>query len=267
MRLNQNKVPKVKGLFMSKQIVSILIAVMLMPIAVHATTLSDIETAVMEKNYDSARSLSAKMLRNSSDPRDRVPAQYYLALSQLRLGKFADSRKSFTVAMELANQGEWYDKSAIGLIEALNMAGFYQEALKESQQYLDKNPKSSYLSAVYLKMARANMKLMRWQESKQWLDKVINDFPQSMEAPLARQLAQEKQYFAVQVGSFEDKKGAVDLLNDLKQANYYAYLVETTNAQGKTLYRVRVGQLGSLDEAKGLEKQLTKIGYATLIYP
>ncbi len=231
-------------------------------------SMEDIETAVMNKDYQSVQKEATDLLRHTNSSKERALAHYYIGLSQLRLGKYADSRKTFGILMQQHPDQELYDKAAVGLIEGLNMSGFYQDALKEGERYIKKNSQSSYLSVVYLKMARANLKLMRWQKANDLLNKITKDFPQSMEAPIAQGLLEEKQYFAVQVGAFEDKSRAVSLTNELKAKEFYAYIVETTMMHdNKKFYRVRVGQIASLGKAEELEKSLATLGYPTLIYP
>ena len=103
--------------------------------------------------------------------------------------------------------------------------------------------------------------------AKEYLNKVINEFPQSPEAPIAKQLLEEKQYFSVQVGAFLDKGRAITLVHDLKVSGQDAYIVEIMATDGEKFYRVRVGQMSSLKDAEDLEKRLSKLGFPTLIYP
>ena len=84
---------------------------------------------------------------------------------------------------------------------------------------------------------------------------------------MAKQLLEEKQYFAVQVGSFLDKSRAMALIDYLKNNEQYSYVVETSSPEGQKYYRVRVGQMSSLKDAEELKKRLDKLGYSTLIYP
>ena len=229
--------------------------------------LSDIEAAVMNKDYEQARLFSSQLLKETADPKDRINAEFYLGLSQLRMGQYAEARKAFEIVKQAAPNQEMYDKAALGLVEALYIPGFYKDALKEGEALLRKSPNSQSKSLIYLKLARANLKLMRWQKAKEYLQKIIAEFPQSFEAPIAKGLLEEKEYFTVQVGSFLDKTKAVALMEELKARNQYAYIVETTNVEAKTFYRVRVGQMTSLIDAKALENQLARLGYPTLIYP
>ncbi len=245
-----------------------LLIIALLTVAIPAfAAVSEIETAIMNKDFEVSRDLSAKLLRSTSDPRKRLEAHYYLGLSQLRLGKVPESRKSFSIVIQAHPNNELYDKAVAGLIEGLYVTGFYQDVITECDRFIHNHPNSAYLSLVYLKLARANLKLMNWQQANELLGKIMKDFPLSMEAPIARQLLEEKQYFTVQVGAFEDKTRAVNLTTDLKNAKHYAYLVETLTPDGKKLYRVRVGQIDSLQKAKELENRLTKLGFPALIYP
>ena len=229
--------------------------------------LPDIEAAVMNKDYAQARDLASRIIKDSNDPAQRTEAQYYYGLAQLRLGQYADARSAFQSVMDAHPSQDIYDKAALSLTEGFYMDGFYTDALDTANQLLKKSPYSSFLSLIYFKIAGADLKLMRWEDANKYLNKIINEFPKSPEAPIAKQLLEEKQYFAVQVGSFLDKGRALTLIDDLKGSGQYAYVVETTASDGQKYYRVRVGQMSSLKDAEDLKKRLDKLGYPTLIYP
>jgi outer membrane protein assembly factor BamD (BamD/ComL family) len=229
--------------------------------------LPDIEAAVMNKDYAQARDLSSQVIKDSNDPKDRVEAQYYYGLSELRLGQYDEARSAFQAVLDAHPAQDTYDKAALSLIESFYMGGLYTDALDAGNQLLKKSPHSSFLSLIYLKIAGADLKLMRWEDANTFLNKIINEFPQSPETPIAKQLLEEKQYFAVQVGSFLDKARAITLIDDLKGGGQYSYVVETTAPDGEKYYRVRVGQMSSLKDAEELKKRLDKLGYPTLIYP
>jgi len=229
--------------------------------------LPDIEAAVMNKDYAQARDLASQIIKDSNNPAERTEAQYYYGLAQLRLGQYADARSAFQSVMGTHPSQDIYDKAALSLIEGFYMDGLYTDALDTANRLLKKSPSSSFLSLIYFKIAGADLKLMRWENANKYLNKIINEFPQSPEAPVAKQLLEEKQYFAVQVGSFLDKGRALALIDDLKGSGQYVYVVETTASDGKKYYRVRVGQMSSLESAEALKKRLDKLGYPTLIYP
>ena len=229
--------------------------------------LPDIEAAVMNKDYAQARDSASRVIKNTNDPSQRTEAQYYYGLAQLRLKQYADARSAFRSVMDTHPSQDIYDKAALSLIEGLYLDNFYTDALDTADQLLKKSPHSSFLSLIYLKIAGINLKLMRWEDADKYLNKIVNEFPKSPEARIAKQLLEEKQYFAVQVGSFLNKSKAFTLIHDLKGIGQYAYVVETTAPDGQKYYRVRVGQMSSLKDADDLKKRLDKLGYPTLIYP
>ncbi len=237
----------------------------LIPLAYAA--LPDIEAAVMNKDYAQARDLASKIIKDSNDPAQRTEAQYYYGLAQLRLGQYSQARSAFQSVMDTHPAHDVYDKAALSLIEGFYMEGLYTDALDTAKQLLKKSPYSSFLSLIYFKIAGADLKLMRWEDANKYLNKIINEFPKSPEVQVAKQLLEEKQYFAVQVGAFLDKGRALSLIDDLKGNGQYAYVVETTASDGQKYYRVRVGQMSSLESAEDLKKRLDKLGYPTLIYP
>src|SRR3989338_8630850 len=229
--------------------------------------LSDVEVALMNKDYVQVRDLSQEILKSTSVGQERIMAQYYLGLSQLRLGRYAEARKAFGVVKGSAPNKEMYDKAALGMLEGLYMAGLYKDALNEGEALLRKSPDSQLLSLVYLKLARTDLKLMQWQKAKEYLTRIVERFPSSPEYPIARQLLEEKEYFTVQVGAFLEQSHALRLADELKAGGQYAYIVETMSPEGRKFFRVRVGQAASLGKAQTLAAQLSKLGYPTRIYP
>ena len=160
-----------------------------------------------------------------------------------------------------------HDKVAVGHIDALYLQGFYENALKEADNLISRRSNSDMLSLFYLKAARANLKLARWTRAEELLKKINVTFPESFEAGVARQLLEEKQYFTVQVGAFTEKVVAEKLVSELNKRKEYAYIVESKGTGKRPFYRVRVGQLSSLNDARELEAKLSSLGYPTLIYP
>jgi len=169
--------------------------------------LPDIEAAVMNKDYAQARDLASRVIKDGKDLAQRTEAQYYYGLAQLRLGQYSEARSAFQGVINTHPSQDFYDKAALSLTEGFYMDSLYPDALNTAKLLLKKSPYSSYLSLIYFKIAGADLKLMRWEEAHEFLNKIIKDFPQSPEAPVAKQLLEEKQYFAVQVGHFWIKPG------------------------------------------------------------
>lgn len=230
-------------------------------------TLTDIQTAMVEKDYAKVKQLTQAMLDKGSPKAQLEEARYYLGVSLIQLGRYPEAEAAFDQVLRHAQQDTLREKAYLGLIDARFLAGDYDKALEASKRFLSAYPRSDFSSLAYLKGARTFLKLARWQEADEYLRKIVHQYPNSPEAGIARQLLEEKQYFAVQVGAFQERSRAENLSSELRDKGEYAYVVETTDAQGRKFYRVRVGRLALLKEAEHLKGRLSRLGYPTAIYP
>ena len=232
-----------------------------------SSDLKEIEMALLDKKYPQAEKLSRAIL--DSHPSRDVARQvsYYLGLTQLDQGKYRDAQKIFDDLAKDSLDQPLKDKAALGLFDAYFLDEKYRDALNVIDRLAKANPSSDYLSLIYLKSAKVNLKLAQWNEASKYLKNIITNFPQSLEANIARQLLEEKQYFAVQVGSFAQRERAEQLVNELKKKGQYAYIVETGDQQNGKYCRVRVGQFSGLDDAQKMKLELSSLGYPTQIFP
>ena len=232
-----------------------------------AATLQDVETSILKKKFDHAQALAEEIISTTNSPAQKSRARYYAGLSLLRQSKYALARIQFKEILNGHPTPETAEQASLGLIDSFYLDGMYQAALNSAQEFLNRDPTPDSLSLVYLKMARTQLKLAQWPKAHSLLQKIIREFPNRLEEKTAQQLLLEKQYFAVQVGSFKERSMAAELLQELTQKGEYAYIVEVTSVTGQKFYRVRVGQLAALGEAQELETKLLKQGYPTMIYP
>jgi tetratricopeptide (TPR) repeat protein len=190
-----------------------------------------------------------------------------LGICALRLGEQEKARAVFADLIRDNSDVTLRDKAYLGLFEGYYADGDYEQALTVAQRVLRVSPHFEFLSLVYLKLARANLKLARWDRAREYLKDIRVRFPESLEAHLAKQLLDEKQYFSVQVGAFMDRKRAEGLAFELQNKGEYAYIIETVDRQKRKFFRVRVGQVALLEEAQKLKLKLSQAGYPTEIYP
>ena len=228
---------------------------------------SDIEKAVIQKDFKAAEKLAQDYIAQNPKDKEVDHARYYLGLSKLYLNEYAAAREIFEALAQHASDERWSDNAALGIVDSFYMAGNYPAAIDNAQALLKEKKDSEILSLIYLKIARANLRLARWGEARIYLQKIVKDFPNSLEVHSAKQLLEEKQFFAVQVGSFLDRSRADGIAERLRNENEYVYIVETIDKSGAKFYRVRVGQLTRLDAAEKLDQKLSQAGYPTRIYP
>ena len=252
-----------------KLIVLILTGVLLVgPVVAKAeVNINDIEAAVIVEDYPKAKSLSEKLIADYPQAAQVNEAKYYLGLSELRLNNFDQARAIFESLVKELPPGALSDKAYLGLIDVANLSEHYEQALEQAKIFLAARPQTPSLSLVYLKMARSNLKLAKWNDAHKFLNKILNEFPQSPEYHTAVQLLEEKRYYAVQVGAFLNRERADRLSRELQDKGEYAYIVETIDAQGNQFYRVRVGKFSQLSQAKDLKQKMSGQGYPTFIYP
>ncbi len=230
-------------------------------------SIEDIETAIMKQDYQQAKQLAVQSLSEALSKEQADEVRYYLGLCHLWLGQYPEAREIFTELTKQNIDGTLRDKAFLGLFDSYYMDNRYEQAQQIIQRLLKASPKSELMSLIYLKYARVNLKMALWDDARDYLEKIIEDFPESLEAHTAKQLLNEKQYFAVQVGAFIERARAEQLTNELKEKGEYAYIVETVDQKDRTFFRVRVGQLALLGEAQKLKSRLSKAGYPTEIYP
>lgn len=230
-------------------------------------SLNDLESAIITQDFQAAKQTAVDLLKGDLKRGESAQVKFYLALSHLMLEEFEPAKVIFKEIIDEPLEEQLRDRAYLGLFNVYYLNEDYKEALKIVNKVYELSPNSTFLSMIYLKMARVNLKLTNWRKARTYLKKVIDDFPNSVEVHAAKQLLQERQYFAVQVGAFLERKFAEKQVEDLRRKNEYAYIVETMDKDNVTFYRVRVGQMTLLDDARELKNRLAQEGYPTQIYP
>lgn len=253
---------------MKPRILSVLIAAFIpFLLGLSSITLKDIETAIIERNYPQVENLVTTLIAQNPGKDQSDEAQYYLGLSFLYLSKYSQARDVFDQLIEYKPQARLRDKASIAVIDSYYMQEHYHDAVDRAHALLKLSPQSEFESLIYLKLARANLRMAQWDEAQKYLKKIVGGFPNSLEAHVAKQLLDEKQYFSVQIGAFLERDRAEQVAERIKEKDEYAYIVETLDSSGRKFYRVRVGQLSVLNEAKDLKKKLADLGYPSEVYP
>ncbi|HLF17977.1 MAG TPA: tetratricopeptide repeat protein [Candidatus Omnitrophota bacterium] len=252
---------------MRKEILSLTVVFLLLANGSLAA-IGELETVIIQQDYAASKKLALALLdKQGLSPQERHEVQFYLALSHLQLGEYKEAKNIFEDLISQPLDEQLRDRSYLGLFNTHYLNEDYKEAYKAINKLYEISPRSSFMSLIYLKLGRVNLKLANWRKASEYFKKIISDFPDSMEVHTAKQLLEERQYFAVQVGAFLDRGLAEKQIEELRQKNEYAYIVETLDKENRKFYRVRVGQMTLLDDARQLKSKLAKEGYPTEIYP
>jgi len=153
-----------------------------------SVTLEDIETAVIEREYAKAKSLAQKFLDAGPGLAQKNEAMYFLGLSELFLGEPESAREIFVRVLNNNPNPDLKGRVLIGEIDAYSFQDKYEVALHKAEALLRDKPDRGMEGLIYLKIARANLRLGRWEDSRRALNKIIALGPDSLEAVTARQL-------------------------------------------------------------------------------
>ena len=235
--------------------------------AADTVTIADVHSAFMQKDYAKTSELAQTLAEQARDSQEKAEALYYAGLSDLWLSKYLSARRMIQQSLDAKPSKNLQDMASLALVDTYYMEGDYKKSLRLAEDFLDGHPKSDFLSLAYLKIARSHLKLANWKKGREYLQEIVKKFPNSPERFYVEQLLDENQFFAVQVGSFQDRVTAEGTVNELQKKGEYAYIVETTSQDGKKFFRVRVGKFQQFEEAQQLEAKLSKLGYPTKIYP
>jgi len=228
---------------------------------------AELEKSILKEDYEQVYTITQQLLQSALSEKEKQEVKYYEALSLLRMHKFIEARQIFEDLKDNVRDKDLRDKVYLGLFDSYYMAEDYGKALPIIKEALRGISKTERRSLFYLKYARVNLRLANWKKANEYLQKIIAEYPNSLEAHIARQLLEEEQFFAVQIGAFIDQERAEKMVAHLQKQNEYAYIVQTTDRRNRNFYRVRVGKMSSLSDAQKLKSKLAKFGYPTEIYP
>ncbi len=193
-------------------------------------------------------------------------AHYLMALSYLKLEVIPQARKHFTFILDMYPQSNRLEEVNLGLADTYFLEGDFENALTKYNDFLNKFPSSPMLSIAYLRLGQTQRKLGLWQEAKATLNKVIENFPDSLEKPQAQKELAKEFYYYIQVASFSRKLNASRTNESLAKKGYKAYIKTATNGKG-TFYRVCFGEYDNKQDAIAALDKIKKDGYEAKILP
>jgi tetratricopeptide (TPR) repeat protein len=226
--------------------------------------LQTIETYILRENYTQAISAAKKVLPLL--PAYDVPrAQFLLGLAYLKSGQPQTARKYFQLALRGSQDNNLIKRANLAIGDSYFVENNFERAASCYIQFLDKYKRTDYEQIVKFKLAQSYLKLGKWSKAKRLLESVAKS--SSVEAEPAKKILKEGQFFfTIQVGSFQNKKNAYNLLRKLKKEGLKSFVIET-QIDNLTFYRVRVGGLNARKEAERLAKKLKEKGLPAKIYP
>jgi tetratricopeptide (TPR) repeat protein len=229
------------------------------------------QKAFLEGHYEKAIHESETLIDARSRQRDEL---YYLkGLSELKLNKFNDSRRTFETLLSKYPRSKRGLDARLGVGDAYFLEGRYNEAAKEYNTALSAFPKDKNISVVYQKLEECSKKTGAVAAASSSLPIQAREGASAVESnftsrtnfvPQEVPRGEQTSVITVQVGSFKNKRNAENMSQKLHRLGYESF-VEIPTGAGDRLYRVKVGRLNSRQEAETLAGRLKKSGYKVKI--
>ncbi len=230
-----------------------------------AEDLSSLQASFLRGDYTGVVQEARRLDRQGGTLSDG--ALYLWGMSALKLNSPEEGRQALNRLIAKYTGSRWRAQALLALGQSWEETGRDDEASKAYQSLLETEGSGSYFSQGALKLAKVQMRLGLWQESRSTLNSLVQRAPQSPEAAAARELAGHGTfYYCVQVGAFSAEPNAERLAGELKQCGYASEISQGT-MDGKTFYRVRVGQFQSKEEAGTSLKKLREEGFPGRVFP
>lgn len=141
------------------------------------------------------------------------------------------------------------------------------EAVQYYEQALKNLPEKPPVDLIRFRYATCLQRVGRWAEAKQQFGIVLQKYPTSSEAALAR-IGYEwpHEAYSIQCGAFRDRGGASTLESKLKRSGLRAF-VEPRSRSGEVLYTVYVGSYPNYEQARDALGSVQRNAPGSIIVP
>jgi tol-pal system protein YbgF len=155
---------------------------------VRFTQLSQKVDTVKQKltSADSARVAAGLAPRDTSGVPD-PEAAYQAAYSDIAAGRYDLAREAFRVYLKHFADTEVSDNAQYWIGECLYATGDFHSAIAEFQRVVDRYPKGDKVPAALFKIGVSNARLRQNDEAKRYFRSVVQKYPKSPEASLAKE--------------------------------------------------------------------------------
>ncbi len=178
-------------------------------------------------------------------------------------------------ALGFTAEAEAISKKAM-LAEKLYLQGNYQSSAYECERLFREYSSRDFRADVAYLAALSYVKLKSHAKAKEFFYYVLNnsnDPALLSEAQIGLEnITKESSsvkppdHYAVQVGSFKDRRNAARLFNKFKRRKYTVRITEDRDGS-VTIYKVKIGRFDTREATVRFAAKLRKTGYQTAIVP
>lgn len=243
-----------------------------------------IEKIFMEGRYEDVVNVASESLRKGSSSADDL--YYYKGLSEMKLGRFNESRRSFSAMISNCPRSPKSFEAHVAVGDSYLLEGRPCPAIEAYDETLKLFPSHKNVGVVYYRLSEAYAKKGDGAKSSYYFDsaKLVSPLAfESGKAPVVQEaapvpVAQEvkpgqakdpeikleakglEKHVSIQVGSFKSKDNADRFVGKLYGQGFESH-AEVGQTPTGTVYRVRVGKFTTREEARDTILQLKNRGY------
>lgn len=219
--------------------------------AAHAESgITYLEKIFLEGKYAKAVEEAGRLIDARASQADE--AYYIKGLSELKLNKFADARKSFESLVNLYPRSKRISDAYLSTGDSYFLEGNKATALVVYNQMLEKFPNDNNALLVQSRIKDCGSRPVI-SDTESAVRVMTKDVPKGESAG----------FISVQVGSFKNKRNAERVADKLSRQGFVSY-VEIPQGSDR-LYRVKAGKFQSSRDAEALAVKLKAKGYRTKI--
>ncbi|HOW43148.1 MAG TPA: SPOR domain-containing protein [Candidatus Omnitrophota bacterium] len=210
--------------------------------------------------------------RKSSSRLDEL--YYYLGVCYLKDGNALRAADIFDIIGKEFKRSPFLEQSQLGAVDAAIALGEYARADRLLKQFSSEHPRTKFRADVQQRVDQVAAKQVAEKTSQPAVtQEVINSAMQKdFQAAVSQAVKdaggtnEKKPVFVIQVGAFTSKINAGKLAEKLSRQGYAVIVAEALSGS-RHIFKVRVGNYASRDEAVAAEKVLKQKGYPTKILP
>lgn len=209
-----------------------------------------------QKEYDQGNAAKSVAVLNryfKSKPQPGspdIPRAYYIrGLGNAKLQRRAEALSDLKEALRLSKSDELTWRTNVVLGTMYFEDGDWQQAYDTLKRAAAKMPAQTPLDNVLYRLGQCCERLGRWAESREYFQRMAQQFPNSEMAPLARRrVALSVDYFSIQCGVYSRTENADSQAADLTRRGMPA-TVRREVRNGQNVFVVLTGRFSSYADA------------------
>lgn len=240
----------------------IILALFIVPLCLFSQDIDEAIKLFNSSQYGRAREIFVQVAKDKNNPRI-AEAYYYLG----RLSVVPDSALFYYNKVKTDYPQSRYADIAYLEIAKNNIARKkYENAIITLNELLRKYPDTDLQDEIMFWLGVSYMSSDKEKEGVSILENLRKTYPKSVWSERALTIIPSKdtpevphEYYTVQVGSYRNKSNAENYAEEIRKNGFSVQVVEAL-VKGNTYYRVWVGKLSTIEQAKAFSQKLEPLG-------